>query len=84
MTACNCEPSLTTNNHVGPSSVMKLPPGLMMSDSLRRAADDVYKIPLVPLNVGFGVVKELADKSLTLRQVVKREAKKQGDCTVTL
>lgn len=62
----------------------KLPPQMMQKEKLTVAANEVYKIPLIPLDIGFGIVKETSDAPTVLKDVVRHQSRKQGNCPVTL
>lgn len=49
-------------------------PGLQLSEHLKNNKEQLYKIPLTPLNCSFGVVTERDDEIQTLSELVQMEA----------
>jgi hypothetical protein len=68
----------------GAEAFSSLPVGIVLKDHLKRGVKPLYNVPLIPLNIGFGIVKVAPEKQLALREAVVSEARKQGGCPITL
>lgn len=58
-------------------------PYLILKDDLRRDGKHLYRLPLIPLQISFGIVQELSHKRITLQEAVRKDLKK-SQTSVTL
>ena len=61
-----------------------LPSGVIQKKEVKDKLKNLYQVPLIPLKVGFGVVKESTGEKTSLQKAVMKEAKKQGRSKLTM